>query len=209
VGETVVLGYLSVLRSSEHWRGTHDGIFWCRVGKLRGAGERRVFVTVSPPRRCRPAPIIFPELCEIKIAAVAGIVPSDYVFEYDPRMAELKPGTFNVYHLDPENDPEAEWRNLAKMKQPLKAGTPLKNRITATNMPKVKKRDTTGHEARINAAIRALKEGQQESMGAAAEAFDILKSTLYYRYTGERTSCHLAQVDNQLISDQEEKAIVA
>jgi len=124
-------------------------------------------------------------------------------------VAELKPGTFNVYHLDPEHDPEAEWRNLTKMKQPLKAGTPLKNRITATNMPKAKKRDTTGREARINAAIRALKEGRQESMGAAAEPFDILKSTLYYRYMGERTSRHLAQVDNQLISDLEEKAIVA
>jgi len=76
-------------------------------------------------------------------------------------------------------------------------------------MPQVKKRDTTGREARINAAIRALKEGRQESIGAAAEAFDIPKSTLYYRYTGERTSRHLAQVDNQLISDLEEKAIVA
>ena len=41
------------------------------------------------------------------------------------------------------------------------------------------------------------------------EAFDIPKSTLYYRYTGERTSHQLAQVDNQLITMMEEKAIVA
>lgn len=38
----------------------------------------------------------------------------------------------NVNHVDPEHHPEAEWRNLAKMKQPLKAVTPLKNQTTAT-----------------------------------------------------------------------------
>jgi len=41
------------------------------------------------------------------------------------------------------------------------------------------------------------------------EAFDIPKSTLYYLYTWERTNYQLAQVDNQLITVIEEKAIEA
>jgi len=76
-------------------------------------------------------------------------------------------------------------------------------------MPRVKKRNDTGREIRISAAIKSLNEGKQESIRAAAEAFDVPKSTLYYRYTGERTSHQLAQVDNQLITVMEEKAIVA
>lgn len=114
--------------------------------------------------------------------------------------------------MDPEHHPEAEWRNLAKNKTTSEGSYPAQkpnNSHHNTTMPKVKKRDTTGREARITAAIKALKEGRQESIGAAAEAFDIPKSTLYYRYKGERTSRHLAQVDRQLISDLEEKAIVA
>ena len=76
-------------------------------------------------------------------------------------------------------------------------------------MPRVKKRNDTGREVRISAAIKSLKEGKQESIRAAAEAFDIPRSTLYYRYMGERTSHQLAQVNNQLITEVEEKAIVA
>jgi len=76
-------------------------------------------------------------------------------------------------------------------------------------MPRVKKRNDTGGEIRISAAIKSLNEGKQESIRAAAEAVDVPKSTLYYRYTGERTSHQLAQVDNQLITVMEEKAIVA
>ena len=76
-------------------------------------------------------------------------------------------------------------------------------------MPRVKKHNDTGREVQISAAIKSLKEGKQESIRAAAEAFDILRLTLNYRYTGERTSHQLAQVNNQLIIQVEEKAIVA
>jgi len=78
-------------------------------------------------------------------------------------------------------------------------------------MPRVKKRDDTGCEISILAAIKSLNEGKQESIRAAAEAFDAPKSTLYYRYTGEslRPSHQPGQDDNQLITVMETKAMVA
>jgi len=76
-------------------------------------------------------------------------------------------------------------------------------------MPRVKKCDDTGCEISILAAIKSLNEGKQESIRAAAEAFDAPKSTLYYRYTGERPSHQPGQDDNQLITVMETKAMVA
>ena len=75
-------------------------------------------------------------------------------------------------------------------------------------MPQVKNRPQDLREKQITNAIRAFRNGNYPSISATAVAFDLPKSTLAYRMSGQRVSRQKAHVDQQLLTEAEERALV-
>src|SRR5579862_9718638 len=62
-------------------------------------------------------------------------------------------------------------------------------------------------EARIQAALRNLENGQFKTLRAAAEATDVSRSTLSYRRKGGQAK-HKAHPDQQACTPEEEQALI-
>ena len=75
-------------------------------------------------------------------------------------------------------------------------------------MPRVKSHPQDLREKQINNAILAFRKGNYPSISATAVAFDLPKSTLAYRMSGQRVSRQKAHVDRQLLTEVEERALV-
>jgi len=75
-------------------------------------------------------------------------------------------------------------------------------------MPQVKNCPQDLREKQITNAVVAFRKGNYPSITATAIAFDIPKSTLAYQLSGQRVSRQKAHVDQQLLTEAEERAVV-
>ena len=75
-------------------------------------------------------------------------------------------------------------------------------------MPQVKRCPQDVREKQINNAIQAFHKGHYPSISATAVAFDLPKSPLAYQMNGQRVSRQKAHVDRELLTEDEERALV-
>ncbi|KAL7269662.1 hypothetical protein RUND412_007656 [Rhizina undulata] len=75
-------------------------------------------------------------------------------------------------------------------------------------MGRVRPHKEDEQEKSIQKAIKALKSGTKMSIRAVAESFVVPKTTLVYRYKGERQARQQASEHKQLLTPAEERAIV-
>jgi len=75
-------------------------------------------------------------------------------------------------------------------------------------VPQVKNRPQDIREKKITNAVIAFRKGNYPSITATAIAFDIPKSTLAYRGSGQRVLRQKAHVDQQLLIEAVERAVV-